>query len=176
MLRHWMVKWTCFRNIGSGEQIRPRNPAFPKRWMVAPNPGCISAVLTVCYASVFDPSHQERNHIGSTRDTLKTLNMWFQVQYLYVFLKTQLWIKNKRIWLSDINHTYFIRGENTVQNGQIWILNRGRQQLQNAGVCVWLLGQQPPQVRRATWSVFRLVDLMKPRNSSSDTAWINRAL
>lgn len=44
--------------------------------------------------------------------------------------------KNKRIWLSDINHRYFIRGENTVQNGQIWILNRGRQQLQKEGVCV----------------------------------------
>lgn len=36
--------------------------------------------------------------------------------------------------------------------------------------------QKPPHVSRATWSVFRLVDLIKPRNSSSDTARIKRAL
>lgn len=36
--------------------------------------------------------------------------------------------------------------------------------------------QQPPQVSRATWSVFCLVDLIKPRNSSSETARMKRAL
>lgn len=36
--------------------------------------------------------------------------------------------------------------------------------------------QQPPQVSRATWSVFCFVDLTKPRNSSSETARMNRAL
>lgn len=44
-------------------------------------------------------------------------------------------------------------------------------------VCIVLpSGQQPPQVSRATWSVFCLVDLMNPRNSSSDTARMKRAL
>lgn len=41
---------------------------------------------------------------------------------------------------------------------------------------VQMLRQHPPHVSRATWSVFCLVDLTKPRNSSSETAWIKRAL
>lgn len=38
------------------------------------------------------------------------------------------------------------------------------------------LVQQPPQVNRATWSVFRLVLLMNPRNCNSDTPRMKRAL
>lgn len=36
--------------------------------------------------------------------------------------------------------------------------------------------QHAPQVSLCTWSVFCLVDLMNPRNWSSDTAWMKRAL
>lgn len=79
--------------------------------------------------------------------------------------------------------TYFIWGDNAVQNihpRSIRVLEC--RETSSTDVCnevrVWfrLLGQQPPQVSRATWSVFCLVDLMKPRNSSSDTARIKRAL
>lgn len=77
----------------------------------------------------------------------------------------------------NTTQTYFIWGDNAVQKYtqvQLKCLNAARWK----EVCVWFgqLGQQPPQVSRATWSVFCLVDLMKPRNSSSDTARIKRAL
>lgn len=79
---------------------------------------------------------------------------------------------------SGVNLTDFIRTRHrsTVHVHISEIVENFRQRETCKCALVLPSGQQPPQVSRATWSVFCLVDLMKPRNSSSDTARMKRAL
>lgn len=81
-------------------------------------------------------------------------------------------------WYRSWNLLQQFHRENTIQ----WLLPLARALTPDAlflcplWPCLGVIPQHPPQVSRATWSVFRLVGLTNPRNCSSDTALIKRAL